>query len=62
MSVCLVLQDVMYLYKQQQQLVKVTLVESNQILASFDERLRNFATKKIRNRDRFDMVQSSVTG
>ncbi|XP_067686750.1 uncharacterized protein [Haliotis asinina] len=54
-------QDVMHLYKQQQKMVKVTLVESNQILASFDEKLRNFATKKIRNRDRFDMVQSSVT-
>ncbi|XP_041347416.1 internal alternative NAD(P)H-ubiquinone oxidoreductase A1, mitochondrial-like [Gigantopelta aegis] len=53
-------QDVARLYKQQKHKVFVTLIESNQILSSFDDRLRSFATKKIKERARFDLVQSSV--
>ncbi|KAL5017674.1 hypothetical protein ScPMuIL_007263 [Solemya velum] len=53
-------QDCSRLYQQKQQNVSVTLVESNQILSSFDERLRKYAEKKIKERDRFNMIQSSV--
>ena len=42
--------------------MRVTLVESNQILGSFDDKLRSFAEKKIKARNRFSLKQSSVTG
>lgn len=54
-------QDVSRLYRGQDKQVNVTLVESQQILGSFDERLRSFAEKKIKQRDRFHLVKSSVT-
>ncbi|XP_076472969.1 putative NADH dehydrogenase [Babylonia areolata] len=54
-------QDVARLYRQQQEQVRVTLVESNQILSSFDHRLRSYAEKKITQRKRFSLKQSSVT-
>ena len=50
------------LYKKKQYDVRVTLIESNQILASFDSRLQSFAEKKIAKRDRFTLVKNSVTG
>lgn len=56
------MQDVSRLYKDKSQKVRVTLVESNQILGSFDERLRKYAEKQIKKRDRFSLVKSSVTG
>ena len=59
---CGCVQDVARLYKQQQEKVRVTLVESNQILSSFDDRLRSYAEKKITQRKRFTIVHSSVTG
>lgn len=40
----------------------MTLVESNQILSSFDESLRKYAENKIKQRERFQLVKSSVTG
>ena len=40
----------------------MTLVESNQILSSFDDRLRKYAEKKISQRNRFNLLQSSVVG
>lgn len=54
-------QDISRLYKQKKHHVNVTLVESNQILASFDESLRKYAEKKIKERDRFQLVKSIVT-
>ncbi|KAL8619151.1 hypothetical protein ACOMHN_019423 [Nucella lapillus] len=54
-------QDVARLYKQQQGQVRVTLVESNLILSSFDDRLRAYAEKKITQRKRFTLKQSAVT-
>ncbi|XP_060075862.1 uncharacterized protein LOC132555532 [Ylistrum balloti] len=54
-------QDVSRLYKQKQYEVRVTLIESNQILGAFDERLRKYAEKKIKERNRFTLLQSSVT-
>ncbi|XP_005100464.1 internal alternative NAD(P)H-ubiquinone oxidoreductase A1, mitochondrial [Aplysia californica] len=54
-------QDVARFYKQKQDQVQVTLVESNQILSSFDARLQAYAEKKIQQRKGFKLVQSSVT-
>lgn len=54
-------QDVTRLYVHEKANVSVTLIEARQILPSFDEKLRTFAEKKMRQRDQFDLVQSSVT-
>lgn len=54
-------QDVARLYKAKKDDVRVTLVESNQILSSFDEKLRNYATKKIQERKGFRLEQDTVT-
>ena len=56
------LQDISRLFKQEENLVRVSLVESNQILGSFDQRLQKFAEKKISQRDRFHLLKTSVTG
>ena len=53
-------QDVSRLYKSEEKDVRVTLVEANHILASFDARLRKFAEKKILQRDRMELLQASV--
>ena len=55
-------QDVSRLYKAKKDDVRVTLVESNQILSSFDEKLRNYAAKKIQERKGFTLMQDFVTG
>ena len=54
-------QDVTRLYVHERGNVSVTLIEAKQILPSFDERLRDFAERKIRQRKQFQLVQSSVT-
>lgn len=54
-------QDVTRLYIHEKSNVSVTLIEARQILPSFDEKLRTFAERKMRQRDQFDLVQSSVT-
>ncbi|KAK3596266.1 hypothetical protein CHS0354_038884 [Potamilus streckersoni] len=54
-------QDVARLYKRKRDDVQVTLVESNKILSSFDERLRHFAEKKIKQRSGFNLLKDSVT-
>lgn len=54
-------QDVSRLYKAKKDDVRVTLVESNQILSSFDEKLRNYASKKIQERKGFTLMQDMVT-
>jgi len=40
----------------------VTMIESNQILAMFDEKLRNYAEQKIKGRQGFSIKNSRVTG
>ena len=40
----------------------MTLVEASQILYSFDKRLQNYAEKKMKQRENFNLVQSSVIG
>lgn len=55
-----VTQDMTRLYKQRKERVYVSLVESNQILAAFDSRLRNYARKKMMKRSGFTLKQSSV--
>ena len=54
-------QDVTRLYMHEKSKVSVTLIEARQILPSFDAKLREFAEKKMRQRDQFELVQSSVT-
>lgn len=56
------IQDVARLYREQQKQVQVTLVESNQILGAFDKRLQSYAEKKMKQRKRFNIVQSAVVG
>ncbi|CAD5120775.1 DgyrCDS9335 [Dimorphilus gyrociliatus] len=53
-------QDVTRLYPNESNEARVTLIESNQILASFDKNLRSFAEKKIKQRKNFNIVQSTV--
>ena len=53
--------DISRLYKKEISSINVTLVESNQILASFDKRLQKYAEKKLKKREHFHLVQSSVT-
>ena len=53
-------EDVSRLYFQEKDKVQVTLVEPHQILPSFDKKLRVFAEKKIRQRSRFNLIQSGV--
>lgn len=53
-------EDVSRLYRKKQHDVHVTLIESNQILGSFDDKLRKYAEKKIKERSRFELKQASV--
>jgi len=42
--------------------MEVTLIEANNILAAFDQRLRNYAEKKIQKRKGFTLIKDAVTG
>ena len=53
-------QDVSRLYSSEKHLMKVSLVESDKILSSFDSRLQNFAEKKIKNREQFELIKDQV--
>lgn len=53
-------QDVSFLYGDMQKIVRVTLIEANHILASFDKRLRDYAEKKISKREQFELLQATV--
>lgn len=53
-------EDVTRLYAHEKKNVHVTLIEAQHILPSFDEKLRQFAEKKMRQREQFKLVQSSV--
>ncbi|KAH3885109.1 uncharacterized protein LOC127838952 isoform X3 [Dreissena polymorpha] len=55
-------QDVARLYKGKKDSVRVTLVESNKILGSFDKRLQKFAEKQIQSRRGFTLARDLVTG
>lgn len=54
-------QDVTRLYVHERSKVSVTLIEARQILPSFDAKLRDFAERKMKQREQFELVQSSVT-
>lgn len=41
---------------------KVTLIEAANILGSFDQKLRNYAEKKLSERPNFTLLKSSVVG
>ncbi|XP_077995904.1 uncharacterized protein LOC144449264 [Glandiceps talaboti] len=54
-------EDVSRIYKEEIDYIGVTLVEGNKILASFDQRLQSYAEKKISQRDKMRLLQSTVT-
>uniref|UniRef100_A0A914ELN5 FAD/NAD(P)-binding domain-containing protein n=1 Tax=Acrobeloides nanus TaxID=290746 RepID=A0A914ELN5_9BILA len=54
-------QDIYRLYKQEKDIVKVTLIESQKILGAFDSRLQSYAEKKFRERKNFNLVNGLVT-
>ncbi|XP_052801634.1 uncharacterized protein LOC128232232 isoform X2 [Mya arenaria] len=54
-------QDVSRLFKAKKDGVCVTLIESNEILSSFDARLRKYAEKKIQGRKGFTLKRDFVT-
>jgi len=43
-------------------MVKVTLIEANQILSSFDVKLRRYAEGKIKQRSQMKLLRGSVVG
>lgn len=55
-------QDIARLFRAKKDHVRVTLVESHQILAAFDEKLRNYAEQKIKGRQGFTLKNNRVTG
>lgn len=55
-------QDVTRLYRNEAQMARVTLVESNKILATFDSRLSAYAERKIKKRPQFTLVKGAVAG
>ena len=56
------LQDVRRLYKHSENLFRVTLIEASSILASFDQKLRKYAERKLSERPNFTLLKSSVVG
>ena len=53
-------EDVSRLYSGLQSKVRVTLIEANKILGSFDKNLREYAEAKITLRKQFELVQATV--
>ena len=53
-------EDVSRLYPGLQKKVRVTLIEADKILGSFDQGLREYAERKIRKRDQFNLLQAVV--
>ena len=43
-------------------MVRVTLVEANEILSAFDSRLRSYTERLINKRSAMDIVKAAVTG
>lgn len=54
-------EDVSRFYSNLRNKVKVTLIEANKILGSFDDQLREYAEIKIAKRTQFQILQSVVT-
>ena len=53
-------EDVTRLFSQEKNLVRVTLIEANEILPSFDRRLRAFAERKFEQRKNYEVLKSRV--
>lgn len=56
------MQDVSRLYPEEQLLVRVSLIEGRKILSAFNQRLQQYAEKKIKARGQMELIQSNVTG
>ena len=61
-TIRIVFQDIERLYPEEKNIVKVTLIEANQILSSFDDKLRRYAERKIKQRSQMDLLQGAVVG
>lgn len=55
-------QDLERLYPGEGSLVKVTLIEAQEILSSFDKKLRDYTERLIQKRKRMQIVKAFVTG
>lgn len=53
--------DVRRLYKHEEGMFRVTLIESAQILGTFSPKLQSYAEKKIKERVNFQLIKSTVT-
>ena len=53
-------EDVSRLFSREKSIVKVSLIEANEILPSFDMKLRTFAEKKFKQRKNYDLLKSRV--
>jgi len=53
-------EDVTRLFSQEKNLVRVTLIEANEILPSFDRKLRTFAERKFKQRKNYEVLKSRV--
>merc|ERR1712226_1699416 len=54
------LKDVARLYESEKNLVRVSLIEAQKILPSFDSKLQAFAEKKLKTREQYSLVQDQV--
>ncbi|PIK44622.1 hypothetical protein BSL78_18543 [Apostichopus japonicus] len=53
-------QDVSRLYREEQLLVRVSLIEGRKILSAFNQKLQQYAEKKIKARGQMELIQSNV--
>lgn len=54
-------QDLERLYPDEKSTVHITLIEANEILSSFDTKLRSYTEKIIKKRERMQILKASVT-
>ena len=54
------LKDVSRIYKDEQKLVQVSLIEGRKILGAFNQKLRQYAEKKIKDRKQMELIQANV--
>ncbi|XP_033628065.1 internal alternative NAD(P)H-ubiquinone oxidoreductase A1, mitochondrial-like [Asterias rubens] len=54
-------EDVSRLYKEEQNLIRVSLIEGRQILSSFTPKQQEYATSKISSRSQMELIKANVT-
>lgn len=61
LSPSFIFKDLEKLYPDERATVQITLIEANEILSSFDTKLRSYTEKLIRKRERMKILKASVT-